>query len=143
MNKKTIFVSGILAAVLAVSALKAPNAMCEPGLSAAYSQAQGALTNAGSAYDGSGISPSPANGSSQGAFTSSWGSSGSQSKAKFTAQAEEPAKPPTIKELVGKAKPYLLMGGAGAFAGFCLLGPAGIVIGAIFAIAMWWMIMKT
>ncbi len=142
MNKKTIFVSGILAA-LAVSALKAPDAMCELALGSAYSQAQGAMTNPGAAYDGSGISPSHAKGSSKGAFTSSWGSSGSQSATKFTAQAEKKSTLQSVKEWVGKAKPYLLAGGVGAFAGFCLLGPAGIVIGALFAIAVWWMMMET
>lgn len=145
MNKKTIFVSGILAVTLAAFALKPQNAVCESDLGSAYLQAQGALANSGGAYDGSGISPSPAKSSSQGTFTSSWGSSGSQSTTKFTAQAEKKSEPilPSLKEMVGAAKPYLLMGGAGAFAGFALLGPAGIAVGAFFAIAIWWMVTKT
>ena len=58
---------------------------------------------------------------------------GSTIPAPAAAAAPEPA-PNPIKKVVGDHKAELFMGGLGAYLGFALMGPAGILIGALFVV---------
>ncbi len=49
-----------------------------------------------------------------------------------------PAPPPPeeIKDFIHEHKPMIAMGGLGAYLGFALMGPAGILVGAIFMVGV-------